>query len=65
MEQGEKYPAEYRIHTIQGPLYCCERHMNAAIKIFGALGVMTGAPDIVEGHECSNCINEAKRKANA
>ena len=57
-----KYPAEFTVHTPQGPVHSCVKHARQIEGLMRMLGAHTHAVKAPDGVECANCINEAKAK---
>ena len=55
-----EHEAIYLVHTVNGPVYACEEHKRQLIGLFGFMGAHTVAEMVEPGHECPNCVNEAK-----
>jgi len=66
LEPGEVepvlFPAMYTVFWPGGQtVHCCQSHFNGVNLLAAAMGIP--APDFREedGHQCENCINEAKK----
>jgi hypothetical protein len=62
LEDKILFPVSYLVHTPSGAIEACERHKNAMINIYGALGCHIGVQQIKSNNECINCVNENKIK---
>ena len=60
-EQGAYFPAPYIVHTVQGPVFCCETHMRKLVGLQRFLGAHAHVETIADFGQCSNCVNEAKK----
>lgn len=57
------YQADFIVHTLTGPIACCEKHAIKLQKINKFMGAHTVIEPITErdDEECSNCRNEARK----
>lgn len=55
-----EHEATHLVHCPSGSTYACEPHKNAIINVFKALGCQVAVEVVGRGHQCSNCMNEAK-----
>lgn len=57
------FPATKIFHWPTGPVFACDRHVDAAVRIGAALGMQVPITDPAPvGSQCQNCINENKSK---
>lgn len=56
------YPAEYIVHTVSGPVSCCESHMQKLVGLQRFLGAHAHVEHTADLGRCSNCENEAKKR---
>ena len=50
-------------HWPTGPVFVCERHCDALVRIGAAMGMQVPVTHAVpEGATCANCENETKKK---
>lgn len=59
------HPAQFMVHTVNGPTYACMQHARMLVEIFGFMGAST-FPTVLDDddpHECANCVNEAKSRS--
>lgn len=58
------YQATLIVHTVNGPIACCEEHAIKMLKINSFLGAHTCVEPITNRNEeeCSNCRNEESKK---
>ena len=62
MSESPKFPAAVLVHGAGQSVYACERHAVAISNVLTLLGASCNMEVAEEGHECSNCVNEAKLK---
>lgn len=60
-----RYPATLIVHTVNGPIACCEEHATRLQRLNAFLGAHTVVEPITDRDdmgECSNCQNEKNIK---
>ena len=57
-----KYPAEFTVHTPQGPVHACFKHARQIVGLMRMLGAHTHAVKAPHDAEGANCVNKAKAK---
>lgn len=60
-QSESSYPAPYIVHTVQGPVFCCETHMRTLVGLQRFLGAHAHVETIADYGQCGNCVNEAKK----
>lgn len=56
-------PAIAIVHTVSGPVPCCDEHARQLRGLYQFLGGHVGITPAINGEECSNCANEAASQA--
>lgn len=62
-ESTAKFPAIWMVHTVNGPVPCCEKHSDKLQGLMRFMGAHVGVNLITSDMECSNCVNESKAQA--
>ncbi len=57
-----KYRATVIVHWPTGPVDCCEEHANKLMTLGQMLATHVVKSAAIEGAQCVNCINEARKK---
>ena len=60
-DERPHFPAPYIVHTVQGPVFCCEMHMKKLVGLQRFLGTHAHVETLADYGQCSNCHNEAKK----
>ena len=60
---GSNFPANWIVHTPNGPIPCCDNHADDVMTLMEFMGVHT-TRQATSGVECVNCVNEQKRSKN-
>lgn len=59
----QSYPATNTAHWPSGPVFCCDHHAAALVRIGAALGMVLAVTHAVpEGAQCKKCENEAAKE---
>lgn len=58
---ASEYPAKYTVFWPGQTIHVCERHHGGITNLSAAMGMSMPDSREEEGHECENCVNEARK----
>jgi len=56
-----KFPATVIVHTINGPIPCCDNHAKKLEALMRFMGGHSNNTELEKPTECINCRNEAMK----